>query len=123
MTRKRLTHLDRRGAARMVDVSGKKTTRRRAVAQADVSMAAATWKSLISGNLPKGDALAVARLAGISGAKRTSELLPLCHPLPIDSVSLDVTAPSPGLVRITAAVGVSGRTGVEMEALTAVCIA
>src|SRR5437763_7998244 len=93
----RLTHLDHRGAARMVDVSQKKTTRRRAVAQADVMMTAPTWRTLISGNLAKGDALAVARLAGISGAKRTSELLPLCHPLPIDAISVEIATPSPGL--------------------------
>jgi len=120
---RKLTHLDRRGAARMVDVSAKPATRRVAVAQADVNMSGQTWRALASGNLPKGDALAVARLAGIAAAKRTSELIPLCHPLPMDFVSVDVEMPTTGTVRVTARVGVRARTGVEMEAMMAVCVA
>ena len=116
------THLTPSGDVHMVDVSSKEITTREAVATADVHLAASVSKSLFSGDLPKGDALAAVRLAGIAGAKRTSELIPLCHPLPIDAVRVEV-APSAEGARITATVVTTGRTGVEMEALTAVSVA
>jgi cyclic pyranopterin monophosphate synthase len=118
----RLTHLDERGAARMVDVSSKPTTERVAVAGCRVLLAAATLELLASGGLPKGDALAVARVAGIMGAKRTPDLVPLCHPLPITGVELDLRVEADA-VAITATVRTTGRTGVEMEALTAAATA
>jgi cyclic pyranopterin phosphate synthase len=117
------THLNARGHAHMVDVSEKPITLRRAVAAADVSMSEATWRTLIDGNLPKGDAAAVARVAGIMAAKRTAELIPLCHPLPIESTAIEIEPVRPGLVRITATASIRGRTGVEMEAMTAVSVA
>jgi cyclic pyranopterin monophosphate synthase len=119
-----LTHFDGQGHAHMVDVSGKPVTDRIAVAQGAVRMTAATLALVTEGRAKKGDVLAVARLAGIMGAKKTADLIPLCHPLPITKVSLDLT-PDPSLpgVRITATVKTSGQTGVEMEALTAVTTA
>jgi len=119
---RRLTHVDERGAARMVDVSAKPESERVAVAGCRVLLAPATLELLMGGTLPKGDALAVARVAGIMGAKRTPELIPLCHPLPITGVevALDVEADA---VAITATVRTTGRTGVEMEALTAAATA
>jgi cyclic pyranopterin phosphate synthase len=117
-----LTHLDEKGAARMVDVGDKPSTRRVARAQGRVVMSPATLELLAQGGLPKGDALAVARVAGIMAAKRTPELIPLCHPLPISSVSLDFTL-EPGAVLIEAVVATTAPTGVEMEALTAVSVA
>lgn len=119
-----LTHLDDTGAARMVDVGGKADTQRRAVAGGTVTMAKATLVAIMEGNAPKGDVIATARLAGIMAAKRTADLIPLCHPLPLASVSVDIEADEalPGL-RVTAAATVNGKTGVEMEALTAVSIA
>jgi len=119
-----LTHLDDRGAARMVDVGGKDVTRRRAVAQAAVAMRAETLALLQDGGHKKGDVLAVARIAGIQGAKKCADLIPLCHPLMLDSVavSFDID-PAASEVRIEASCSVSGRTGVEMEALTAVSVA
>ena len=118
------THLDAQGAARMVDVGGKEITKRRAVARGSVRMAAATLAKIEASTVAKGDVLATARLAGIMAAKRTSELIPLCHPLPVTSVSVDL-APGreAGTLDITATVSCTGRTGVEMEALTAVSVA
>ncbi len=113
-----LTHVDEHGAARMVDVSAKPETERVAVAGCRVLLAPATLDLLASGGLPKGDALAVARVAGIMGAKRTPDLVPLCHPLPITGVEVDL-APEADAVAITATVRTTARTGVEMEALTA----
>src|SRR6476661_8621109 len=118
----RLTHLDRRGRARMVDVSAKAVTRREAVARGEVAMRAETLAQIAAGGLPKGDVLGVARLAGIMAAKRTADLIPLCHPLPHVDVELTPDAAA-GLVRIESRVAVEARTGVEMEALTAVAVA
>ena len=119
-----LTHFDDRGAARMVDVSAKAETARVAVAEGWVRMAPETLALIEDGGAAKGDVVGVARLAGILGAKRTAELIPLCHPLPLSKVSLDLEADAalPGL-RVRATVGTTGRTGVEMEALTAVSVA
>jgi len=117
-----LTHLDEHGAARMVDVSAKPTTDRLAVAGCRVLLAPATLELLAAGGLPKGDALAVARIAGIMGAKRTSDLVPLCHPLPITGVEVDLRLERDA-VAITATVRTTARTGVEMEALTAAATA
>ena len=114
-----LTHFDDKGAAHMVDVSDKAMTDRIAVAEAYVKMSQETFDIITEGRAKKGDVIGVARLAGIMGAKRTSDLIPLCHPLPITKVSLDLDpdADLPGL-RITATVKTTGQTGVEMEALT-----
>jgi cyclic pyranopterin phosphate synthase len=118
----KLTHLDEHGHAHMVDVTDKAETSRVAVATGRVLLAPATVAVLRSGDLPKGDALGVARVAGIQAAKRTSDLIPLCHPLPITRVALEVTITDEG-VDIRAEVRVTGKTGVEMEALTAVSVA
>jgi cyclic pyranopterin phosphate synthase len=118
-----LTHLDESGRARMVDVGEKPVTSRRAVASGEVRMLPATLTLLTDGDLPKGDALAVARVAGIMAAKKTGELIPLCHPLGVDSVVVDLSPSGPDTLRIVATVSVTGRTGVEMEALTAVSVA
>ena len=119
-----LTHFDDAGAAHMVDVSGKAETDRVAVAEGWVKMSVETLDIIRSGTSKKGDVIGVARLAGIMGAKRTSDLIPLCHPLPIARVAVDLTVDDalPGL-RVTATVGTAGRTGVEMEALVAVSTA
>ncbi|WP_347313286.1 cyclic pyranopterin monophosphate synthase MoaC [Defluviimonas sp. SAOS-178_SWC] len=119
-----LTHFDKDGHAHMVDVSDKAVTDRIAVAEAQVVMRAETLALVTEGRAKKGDVLGVARLAGIMAAKRTSDLIPLCHPLPITRVALDLT-PDPALpgVRIEATVKTSGQTGVEMEALTAASVA
>ena len=117
-----LTHLDAEGRARMVDVGGKDSTRRRAVARATVRMEVATAEALAAGTVPKGDVLAVARVAGIQAAKRTSELIPLCHPLMLSSVTVDLVV-GDGRVDVEAAAEVVDRTGVEMEALTACAVA
>jgi cyclic pyranopterin phosphate synthase len=118
------THFDQAGNAVMVDVSGKAVTARTATARARVVMAAATLAMIQQGSAKKGDVLGVARLAGIMGAKRTSDLIPLCHPLPISSVKVDLTAdPAANTVEITATVRTTGQTGVEMEALTAASVA
>ncbi|WP_127089419.1 cyclic pyranopterin monophosphate synthase MoaC [Aquabacter cavernae] len=119
-----LTHLDASGAARMVDVSDKEITHREAVAEGAVVMAPATLELILSGNAKKGDVLGVARIAGIMAAKRTHELIPLCHPLLLSKVEVEIEpeAALPGL-RVRARVRVSGQTGVEMEALTAVSVA
>ena len=120
----KLTHFDAAGQAAMVDVSTKPETVRSATARARVVMQAATLALIESGGAKKGDVLGVARLAGIMAAKRTAELIPLCHPLPIDAVGLELHAdPGGPAVEIAATVRTTGRTGVEMEALTAVSIA
>jgi cyclic pyranopterin phosphate synthase len=119
-----LTHIDAKGEARMVDVSAKPATERMAVAEGCVVMRKATLALIISGHAKKGDVLGTARLAGIMAAKRTSELIPLCHPLALSKVTLDITIDKklPGCV-VRATVKVAGPTGVEMEALTAVSVA
>jgi cyclic pyranopterin monophosphate synthase len=119
-----LTHIDSRGEARMVDVSEKPDTERTAVAEGRVIMTRATLELIRSGNAKKGDVLGVARVAGIMAAKRTHELIPLCHPLALSKVTLDI-APDPKLPGcvVRATVKVTGPTGVEMEALTAVSVA
>jgi cyclic pyranopterin monophosphate synthase len=111
------SHLDDQGRARMVDVSVKPETARTATAEALVSMSPPTRDALFGGTLPKGDALAVARIAAITGAKRTPDLIPLCHPLPITGISVDVQSTEAG-ARIVVSVSTLGRTGVEMEAIT-----
>ncbi len=120
----KLTHLNSRGDARMVDVSAKAVTERVAIAEGRVLMRRATLDIVRKGNAKKGDVLGAARIAGIQAAKRTHELIPLCHPLPISQIEVDVAADAklPG-VTVTARVKVAGRTGVEMEALTAVSVA
>jgi cyclic pyranopterin phosphate synthase len=117
-----LTHIDGAGNARMVDVSDKAETVRQATARGRVTMQAATMALITAGAAKKGDVLAVARLAGIMAAKRTAELIPLCHPLPISGVTLDLELTGTA-VEIAATVRTAGRTGVEMEALTAVSVA
>jgi cyclic pyranopterin phosphate synthase len=126
MSRERsgFTHLDAEGRPRMVDVGDKPSTRRIAVAEGRIRTSAATVEAILAGEAPKGNVLLVAQLAGITGAKRTADLIPLCHPLPISSVEVELVA-DPALpgVRATATVRVDGPTGVEMEALTAVSCA
>ena len=120
----KLSHLNDRGEARMVDVADKAITQRSARAEGFVSMAPATLALIERGEAKKGDVLAVARIAGILAAKRTHELIPLCHPLPISEASISFTpSERPSGVRVTAQAKVAGRTGVEMEALTAVAVA
>src|SRR5271157_4070228 len=118
---KKFTHLGGRGEARMVDVSGKAVTERTAVAEGRVLMARTTLDLVLAGDAKKGDVLGAARIAGIMAAKKTHELIPLCHPLAISKVDVDITADAepPGLT-VRATVKVTGPTGVEMEALTAV---
>jgi len=118
----RLTHLDAAGQARMVDVSAKDVTVRTATATGRVLLSAQAVMALRDGNVPKGDALAVARIAGIAGAKRTPDLIPLCHPLALHGVTVDLSVDDTG-VAITAQVRTADRTGVEMEALTSVSVA
>jgi len=117
-----LTHLDEAGRARMVDVSAKDVTVRTARASGRVLLSAAAVAALRDGRVPKGDALAVARIAGIQGAKRTPDLIPLCHPLGLHGVTVDLTVEDSG-VYITAETRTADRTGVEMEALTSVSVA
>jgi cyclic pyranopterin phosphate synthase len=117
-----LTHLDATGAARMVDVGAKAETERVAIATGRITMSAEAATAIRNGLLKKGDVIAVARIAGIMAAKKTSDLIPLCHPLSLSKVSLDLV-PDDGGVTATATVGLTGRTGVEMEALTAVTVA
>jgi cyclic pyranopterin phosphate synthase len=117
-----LTHLNARGEARIVDIGDKPATRRRAVARARLEAQPATVEAIMGGTLKKGDALAVARVAGIMAAKKTSELIPLCHPIPLTSVSVDITADGPALT-IVATAETTAQTGVEMEALTAASVA
>ena len=117
-----LTHLDAAGKARMVDVGGKVETRRLAVAEGRIRMNAVALEAIRGGGVPKGDVLAAARIAGIMAAKRTADLIPLCHPLSLDAVGVDFTFEE-GAIRARATASLSGRTGVEMEAMTAVSIA
>jgi len=120
----RLTHFDEKGGAVMVDVSAKAETERVAVAGGSVLMQKATLDLILAGGVKKGDVLSVARLAGIMGAKRTAELIPLCHPVALSAVTVDLACdPARNAVDITATCKLAGRTGVEMEALTAVAVA
>jgi cyclic pyranopterin phosphate synthase len=121
-TAKRLTHLSKRGEARMVDVSDKAPTERVAIAEGRIRMRPATLATVKRGNAKKGDVLGAARLAGIMAAKRTHELIPLCHPLALSKVAVDIE-PIRGGLSVRATVKVTGKTGVEMEALTAVSVA
>lgn len=118
-----LSHFDDSGASRMVDVGDKEVSRRMARASGLLTMQAATLKSIRDRKLAKGDVLEVARLAGIMAAKRTAELIPLCHPLPLDAVTVDFDFPDEESLAVMATVQVSARTGVEMEALTSVSVA
>ena len=118
----RLTHLDDSGAARMVDISAKPATRREAVAEGFIHVGSVALQAIAQQAVKKGDVLATARIAGIMAAKRTADLIPLCHPLPIDAVSLDLALEATG-IRATATVATTHATGVEMEALTAVSAA
>ena len=120
---KKLSHLSSTGAAHMVDVSAKAPTLRRATAEGFVLMAPETLAALKNNTGPKGEVLSVARIAGIQAAKRTGDLIPLCHPLPLTSVRVQFAFDAPDLLRVEATVRVFGRTGVEMEALTAVTVA
>lgn len=118
----KLTHLDDQGNARMVDVGGKAETQRVAIASGRIRMSGAALAAIREGNAPKGDVLAAARIAGIMAAKKTAELIPLCHPLALDAVTVDFTFED-SAVRATATASLSGKTGVEMEAITATSIA
>ena len=118
------THFDAKGDATMVDVSAKPETQRAAVAGGRIAMQKATLDKIMAGGMKKGDVLSVARLAGIMGAKRTPDLIPLCHPLNLNSVAVELKCdPATSSVEITATAKITGRTGVEMEALTAVAVA
>src|SRR5712692_1536447 len=120
----KLSHLDDQGRARMVDVSDKEITSRIAVARGAIQMRPETLELILKGKVEKGDVFSVARVAGIMAAKKTSELIPMCHPLAITSVTVDLTPEKkPARLDIEATVRVSGKTGVEMEAMTAVCVA
>jgi len=124
MSEKKLTHFDAAGNAAMVDISDKDITTRTATAKVRVLMQPETLRVIMDGTAKKGDVLGVARLAGIMGAKRTADLIPLCHPLPISAVTVDLTPdPADNAIDIAATVRTTGRTGVEMEALTAASIA
>lgn len=118
-----LTHLDDRGRARMVDVGAKPPLRRTAIAEGFLVAASSTLDRLESGDLPKGEALGTARIAGIQAAKRTDELIPLCHTLPLDAVTVDFERTGPDRLRCVATARITARTGVEMEALVAVSAA
>jgi cyclic pyranopterin monophosphate synthase len=119
-----LTHLDAAGRARMVDVGDKPATERRAVAQAVVRVSRRTAESVLAGDAPKGDVLGVARIAGIQAAKRTADLIPLCHPLPLSFVGVEASVDAPaGAITLTAEARTTGPTGVEMEAMTAASVA
>jgi cyclic pyranopterin phosphate synthase len=119
----RLSHLDERGAARMVDVSDKADTSRVALAEGFVRMLPATLALIQEGGIAKGDVIAVARVAGIMATKKTSDLIPMCHPLPVTGVTVDLEPAGADRLRISARVKTTGKTGVEMEALTAVSVA
>jgi cyclic pyranopterin phosphate synthase len=119
----KLTHLNAAGEASMVDVSGKSETRRRAVARGILRMAPETLREILQSGVPKGDVIAVARVAGIQAAKRCSDLIPLCHPLPLSKVTLEFSPVDEDGLEIVAECVVTGQTGVEMEALTAVSVA
>ena len=118
-----LTHLDAHGHANMVDVTDKALTQREAVAEARVRMRPQTLQMIVQGGHPKGDVFAVARIAGIQAAKKTSDLIPLCHPLMLTSVKVELSAEGENAVRILARCKLAGQTGVEMEALTAASVA
>jgi cyclic pyranopterin phosphate synthase len=118
----KLTHVDDGGAARMVDVGGKPATQRRAVASGVIAMSVEALAAIREGNGPKGDVLSAARIAGIMAAKRTGELIPLCHPLGLEAINIDF-AFEESAIRVTATASLTGKTGVEMEAMTAVSIA
>lgn len=122
MTDRELTHLNEKGEVHMVDVGGKEVTRRVAVAEGLVRMSPDLVDRFLTGDLPKGDAAALARIAGIMGAKKTSDLIPLCHPIPLTSADISLESAGHG-VRITATVTTTSQTGVEMEAMTAVSVA
>lgn len=122
MSDEKLSHVDEHGAARMVDVAAKDVTRRRAEAAAFVRMRPETLAMIVEGRAPKGDVIAVARVAGITAAKKTSDLIPLCHPLPLTHAAVDFE-PADGGIRVTAVAETEGKTGVEMEALTAAGVA
>ncbi len=117
-----LTHLDGQGKARMVDVGGKAETHRVAIAEGRIAMSAEALAAIRDGTVPKGDVLAAARIAGIMAAKKTAELIPLCHPLALDAVTVDFALEDAGVL-VTASATLTGRTGVEMEALTAASVA
>lgn len=118
----KLTHIDESGAAHMVDVSAKADTIREAVAEGRIQMSAEALQAIVEGSAKKGDVLATARIAGIMAAKKTSELIPLCHPLLLSKIAVDFTFESDG-IRATSRVRLTGQTGVEMEAMTAVSVA
>ncbi len=118
----KLTHLDDQGNARMVNIGGKAESQRLAVAEGRIALSAAALAAIRDGSVPKGDVLAAARIAGIMAAKKTAELIPLCHPLALDAVAVDFALEADG-VRVTASASLTGRTGVEMEAMTAVSVA
>jgi len=121
MSDRELTHLDSEGRARMVDVGDKDATERRATASGQLRMRPGTRERVLTGDVPKGNVVEVARVAGIQAAKRTAELIPLCHPLPLSHVDVEVEANDEGL-RVTATAACTGSTGVEMEALTAASV-
>jgi cyclic pyranopterin monophosphate synthase len=130
MSKPKLTHLTRSGAAQMVDVGHKPSTRRQAVAHGSITIAKKTLQAIAAGKVPKGEVLSTARIAGIQAAKRCGELIPLCHPLPIESVEIDFDLPDPHphvnrpvQLGIKATARITAKTGVEMEVLTAVCLA
>lgn len=118
-----LTHLNERGEAHIVDISGKASTARRAVAQSRLEGKPETISAILDHGLKKGDALAVARIAGIMAAKKTSELIPLCHPIPLTNVEIDILRAGDDAIEILATAETTGQTGVEMEALTAASVA
>lgn len=118
-----LTHLDKKGAARMVDVGEKQVTRRVAQAQALITMQEETLRKIVDGKMPKGDVFACARIAGIMAAKRTYELIPMCHPLPIDSIEVALNPVSKSQIQIVSTLQCTYKTGIEMEALTAASVA
>ena len=118
----KLTHLDDEGAASMVDVGGKAETARSATAEGRITMTAEALEAILAGSGPKGDALATARIAGIMAAKKTGELIPLCHPLALDSVKVEFAAEADA-IRVKATASLTGKTGVEMEAMTAASVA
>ena len=119
----KLTHLDENGAAHMVNIGAKPVTQREAVAQSVLTMQPETLRMILDGTVPKGDVFACARIAGIMAAKRTAELIPMCHPIPIESVDIAIEAVSETQVRVVSTLRCSHKTGIEMEALTAASIA
>lgn len=119
----KLTHLDEKGAARMVNVGAKQVTQRVASAQSVITMKPETLQMIVDGTAPKGDVFACARIAGIMAAKKTAELIPMCHPIPIESVEIEIEAISETKVRLVSTLRCSHKTGIEMEALTAASVA